>query len=78
MLSHPQLSEDEQAHLQAVFHEEVAPRLARLDARIGTISCAFAGEPFRNWNVVFRALASGFEILEFEYDEAGADLDLDL
>ena len=78
MSSHPQLNEDQQAHLQTVFHERVAPRLEKLGARTGSIGCAFAGKAFHNWSVVFRARASGFEILGFEYDETGADFDLDL
>ena len=73
-----ELGEDDREHIRAVFHEEVVPRLARLDARLGNVNCVFAGEAYRNWAVRFRSVGSDFEIVEFERDEGGEALDLDL
>ena len=72
------LSDDDQAHVRTLFHEEVVPKLIKLGARLGTISCEFAGEQFRNWAVRFRSVGNDFEIVEFEYDEDGAGIDLDV
>ncbi len=73
-----ELSDDDQAHIRTVFHEEVVPKLVKLGARLGTLSCEFAGEQFRNWTVRFRSVGNDLEIVEFEYDEDGAELDLDV
>lgn len=73
-----ELGDDDQAHIRTLFHEEVAPRLRRLHARLGTLSCEFAGERFRNWTVRFKSVGNDFEIVDFEYDEDGAGLDLEL
>ncbi|NIR13137.1 MAG: hypothetical protein GWN86_03970 [Desulfobacterales bacterium] len=50
----------------------------KLGARLGTLSCEFAGEQFRNWTVQFKSVGNDLEIVEFEYDEDGAELDLDV
>ena len=63
------LSDDDRMHILEVFEEDVAPRLRRMDARIGNLNCAFAGEKYGNWVVEFRTNRSGFEIVDFEYDE---------
>jgi hypothetical protein len=73
-----ELSEEDQDHIRAVFDEEVVPRLAKLDARRGNVNCAFAGEAYKNWAVQFRPVGSDFEIVDFEWDEGGDALDLDL
>ncbi|KPK31094.1 MAG: hypothetical protein AMK69_01480 [Nitrospira bacterium SG8_3] len=73
-----ELSDDDQAHIRTLFHEEVEPKLIKLGARLGTLSCGFAGEQFRNWTVRFRSVGNDLEIVEFEYDEDGAELDLDV
>ena len=54
------------------------PRLIRNGARMGNLNCEFAGERFKNWNVQFKSVGSDFEIVEFEYDEEGDGIDLDL
>jgi hypothetical protein len=80
-LSHgmkPELSDEEEDHIRSVFHEEIAPKLIRLQARTGTISCAFAGHQYRNWTIRFNSRGSDFEILDFEYDEDAEGIDLDL
>jgi len=73
-----ELSEEDQEYIRTIFHKDVVPKLVRLDARIGTLSCEFAGEQYKNWTVQFQSVGDDFEIVEFEYDEAGASLDLDL
>ena len=73
-----ELSDEDQEQIRAVFHEEVVPKLMKLGARLGSLSCEFAGEPFRNWTIQFRSKGDDFEIVDFEYDEDGAGIDLDL
>jgi hypothetical protein len=73
-----ELSDEDQEQIRAVFHEEVVPKLVKLGARLGSLSCEFAGEPFRNWTIQFKSVGDDFEIVDFEYDEDGAGIDLDL
>ena len=73
-----ELSDEDQEHIRTLFHEEVAPKLMKLDARLGTLGCEFAGGQFRNWTVRFRSVGNDLEIVEFEYDEDGVELDLDV
>ena len=73
-----QLDEDDRTHIIQVFFEEMEPKLKKLEARLGTLNCDFAGEQYRNWSMVFRSAGSGFEVVDFEYDEDGAGMDLDL
>lgn len=64
--------------MREIFFHEVVPKLVRLHARTGIVSCEFAGPVYRNWQIRFRSRGSGFDIVDFEYDEEGAGLDLDL
>jgi hypothetical protein len=73
-----ELSHEDEGHIRRVFHEEVVPKLVKLDARLGSLSCEFAGEQFRNWTIQFKSAGDDFEIVDFEYDEDGAGIDLDL
>ena len=73
-----ELSDEERAHIRTVFREEVVPKLTKLGARLGTLSCEFVGEQFRNWTIQFKSVGDGFEIVDFEYDEEGVGIDLDL
>ncbi len=73
-----ELSEEDQARIREIFFETVVPKLKRLDARVGTISCEFAGTQYRNWMIRFNSTGSGFDIVDFEYDEEGEGLPLDL
>lgn len=73
-----ELSDEDRDHIRTVFHEDVVPRLIKLEARLGTLSCAFAGEQYKNWTVQFKSVGDDFEIVEFDYDEDGDNLDLDL
>ena len=56
----------------------IVPKLAKLQARTGILSCQFAGDRYRNWTIQFKETGSGFEILDFEYDEDAEGMDLDL
>ena len=73
-----ELDDEEKDHIRAVFFDEIAPKLTRLHARIGTISCEFAGNQYRKWTIQFKSRGSDFEILSFEYDEDAESIDLDL
>jgi hypothetical protein len=74
----PELSDEEIDHLRELFSREVVPKLTRLHARTGMVSCEFGGEEYRKWQIRFQSRGSGFEIVDFEYEEEGAGLDLDL
>ncbi len=74
----PELSDEEKHHLREVFFDKVVPKLIRHHARSGMVSCEFAGSEYRSWQIRFRSSGSGFDIVDFEYDEEGAGLDLDL
>ena len=74
----PELDDEERAHIAEMFFKEVVPRLKRLDARLGTISCEFVGEHYKNWNIRFHSVGSDFDIVDFEYDEDAVGIDLDL
>ncbi|MBW2118120.1 MAG: hypothetical protein JRF53_09710 [Deltaproteobacteria bacterium] len=52
------------------------PRLMIMHARIGNINCEFAGEQYKNWVIEFRSTRSGFDIVDFEYDEDSRSFDL--
>ena len=73
-----ELDDDDRDHIRAAFHEEVVPKLTTLGARLGNLSCEFAGEEYKNWTIQFRSAGSDFEIVEFEYDEEAEGLSLDL
>lgn len=70
------LSGEDRTHIVAIFEEEMVPKLNLMHARIGNISCSFAGEQYKHWNLQFRSLRSGFEVIDFEYDEDSRELDL--
>jgi hypothetical protein len=72
------LTDDEKTEIQQIFSEEIVPKLKKLDARLGTISCEFAGPQYANWMIQFRSRGEAFEIVDFEYDEKGAGIDFDL
>ena len=71
-----ELSDEDRMHIAAVFQEEMVPRLALMDARIGNIGCSFAGDAYKHWILQFRSVKSGFEVVDFEYDEDARPLDL--
>jgi hypothetical protein len=73
-----ELEDDDKFLISNIFFEKIVPKLRRLDAKLGTINCEFAGKRYSNWNIRFKSAGSGFEIVDFEYDEEGVGLDLDL
>ncbi|RLB09905.1 MAG: hypothetical protein DRG59_01045 [Deltaproteobacteria bacterium] len=73
-----ELDEEDKIHISEIFHREIVPKLRRLDGRIGNVNCSFAGEKYKNWNIVFRSEKSGYEIVDFEYDENSSSINLDL
>jgi hypothetical protein len=77
-LPQPSLSEEEEWVIRELFHEQVVPKLQLLQARLGTISCAFAGDRYTTWVLHFKSSGSGFSIVDLEYDPDACDLDLDL
>jgi len=76
--SHPSLSEEEEWTIRELFHEIMVPKLQSLQARLGTISCAFAGDRYATWVLHFESSGRGFVIVELEYDPDAYALDLDL
>jgi hypothetical protein len=72
------LTDEEKSEIQQLFSEEIVPKLRKLDARLGTINCEFAGPQYASWMIQFRSRGDDFEIVDFEYDEAGAGIDLDV
>ena len=73
-----ELDEEDKAHIADVFLVKIVPKLRKHDARLGNLSCGFAGERYRHWTLQFKSVRSGFEIVEFTYDEEGDNIDLDL
>ncbi|MFP3870719.1 MAG: hypothetical protein ACLFVT_07580 [Syntrophobacteria bacterium] len=71
-----ELPAGDRAHITGIFMDQIVPKLKFMNARTGTLNCGFAGDKYRNWNLVFKEARSGFEILDFEYDEQGADITL--
>lgn len=76
--THAELSDEERNHLRELFYQEIVPKLIRLNARTGMVSCDFAGPEYRKWQIRFRSRGSDLDIVDFEYEEEGAGLDLDL
>lgn len=64
-----ELDDDDKAFITKIFFEEIVAKLKRMDARIGTLNCDFAGKGYGNWNIHFKSRGTGFEIVDFEYDE---------
>lgn len=73
-----ELDEEDKASIIELFDEKIVPRLRNLQARIGAISCDFAGEEYKNWIVHFKSRGGDFDIIDFEYDEDACSFDLDL
>lgn len=77
--SHAQseLDDDDRIYITDIFFEEIVAKLKKMDARIGTLNCDFAGEQYSNWNIHFKSTGSDFEIVDFEYDEDSYGFSLD-
>ena len=42
-----ELDDDDKAFITEIFFEEVVAKLKRMDARIGTLNCDFAGDQYK-------------------------------
>ncbi len=73
-----ELDDEDRIYISELFHQEIVPKLRRLDARTGVVNCSFAGDKYRYWNIVFRSRKSGYEIVDFEYDKNSRSINLDL
>jgi hypothetical protein len=76
--SQPSLSDEDEWIIRELFHERIVPKLQSLQARVGTISCAFAGDHYETWVLHFKSSRSGFTIVELEYDPDACAMDLEL
>jgi hypothetical protein len=74
----PHLSDEERGYIMDLFYDQIVPKLIRLHARNGVVGCDFAGPGYTHWQIHFKSRGDGFDIVEFEYDEQGCGLDLDL
>jgi hypothetical protein len=72
------LTDEDKAHIRGMFQEEIVPRLVKLHARRGNICCDFAGPEYRKWIIRFTSRGEDFDIVDFDYDEDGVGIDLDL
>ena len=72
-----ELDDDDKAVIIEIFFEEIVKKLKRMDARIGTLNCDFAGDQYKNWNIHFKSKGPGFEIVDFDYDEDSYSIDLE-
>jgi len=75
-MSKQELDDDDKARIADVFDEDIVPRLMIMHARSGNINCDFAGAEYKNWVIEFRSSRSGFEIVDFEYDEDSRSFEL--
>jgi hypothetical protein len=74
----PLLDDEDKESIRDLFYREIVPKLIRLQARNGVVGCGFAGPRFSHWQIHFRFRGDDFDIVDFEYDEEGCDIDLDL
>ena len=72
------LTDEEKSEIREIFFEEMVPKLRKLDARLGTVSCEFAGPQYSKWMIQFRSRRDEFEIVDFEWDEQATGIDLDV
>lgn len=73
-----ELDQDDLAHIESVFQDSVVPKLRQYHARNGVLGCDFAGRVYAGWMLRFCSAGDGFSITEYEYDEDGVGIDLDL
>jgi hypothetical protein len=74
----PRLGEEDKERIRDLFYREIVPKLIRLHARNGVVGCEFAGPRFSHWQIQFKSRGEDFDIVDFEYDEEGCGIDLDL
>lgn len=76
-MSSRELTDEEKILIIEKFEEEIAPKLMmKTIGRVGVVNCSFAGEKYKNWNLIFRAKGDSFEVIDFEYDEDSRGLEL--
>lgn len=64
-----ELSEEDRLYLREAFLHEMVPLLKEWQGRTGVVNCTFAGAKYAGWNIVFKSVGSGFEVVEFERTE---------
>jgi hypothetical protein len=74
----PRLPDEDKGYLTDLFYEQIVPKLIRLHGRNGVVGCEFAGPRYKHWQIHFKSRGEDFDIVNFEYDEEGCSLDLDL
>jgi hypothetical protein len=72
-----ELDDEDKVYITEVFFEKIVTKLQRMDARIGTLNCDFAGDQYKNWNIQFKSKGPSFEIVDFEYDKDSYSFSLD-
>ena len=72
-----ELDDEDKVYITEIFFEKIVTKLQRMDARIGTLNCDFAGDQYKKWNIHFKSKGQGFEIVDFEYDEDSYSFSLD-
>ena len=72
-----ELDDEDKIHITEVFFEDVVAKLAKMQARTGTLNCDFAGEQYGSWNIHFKSTRLGFDIVDFEYDKESRSFNLD-
>ena len=72
-----ELDDDARFHIEQVFHDTIAPVLRMRQARIGALSCEFAGARYTHWVIRFESVGSGFVIRDYHYDEDACGIDLE-
>ena len=72
-----ELDDEDKVYITEIFFEKIVAKLKRMDARIGTLNCDFAGDQYKNWNIHFKSKGAGFEIIDFEYDKDSYGFSLD-
>lgn len=73
-----ELSDEDRDYIRETFHKDIVPKLKKSHARLGMLNCDFAGEVYKYWNIQFKSVGSDYDIVDFEYDEEGCGIDLDL
>ena len=74
----PRLPDEDKGYITDLFYEQIVPKLLRLHARTGIVGCDFAGPRYKHWQIHFKSRGEDFDIVDFEYEEEGCSLDLDL
>ncbi len=72
-----ELTEEDKAIIIDKFEKEIASKtMMKMVGRIGILNCTFAGEEYKDWNIIFRAKGDGFEVIDFEYDPESREVKL--